>query len=148
MFYTMGGIKLKVTVIGYGSNDEFFHPRPRLLVSIPKEATLDAAKGKIRKQLDSQVGDFNRSKATALKNYCENNTFGGKRKVGKVERFYVDKLRTSDGYDIDEDNTLEDLFGSKGGIECGIEAIVYLGLEDPPPPPPPPPPEPECCVIS
>jgi hypothetical protein len=139
----MSGIQIKVTVKGaaYLFDLVLGPPRIKLLLSVPKGASLDVLKEKITEKLDSKVDELNSTRSHLVRQ-----AWGGNPQFGdKITHFngHSIKLQTPDGYDIDEDSSLADFFGTQEGISFEVVALVNFNitLADPKP-------EPKCCVIS
>ena len=131
----MSGIKIKVTIVSKSGppweQELLSQHKQKIMLSMPREATLDALKDKIcDKFIASNLAELNGY--TGFLQSCG---------IERISTARISNLFTRDGYDIDEDSSLADLFGSYGGIELEVQAEVDLVAV-------PLAPAPECCVIS
>lgn len=134
----MGGVRIKATITSKTGPDweqELLKShKQKILVSIPREANIEALSEKLEEKfLNANLADLNADTEYLL-------SLGIERITGAK----IKALGTKDGYDIDQDSSLEDLFGEFQGIEMEVQAEVDLACKVYEPPAE----HPACCTIS
>ena len=114
------GVQIKATIISKSGppweQQLLAEHKQKLLVSVPKGAPISTLKEKLEDK-------FTSSKLAELNRHADFLRSNG---VSVITGAKITTLHTRDGYDIDEDSSLDELFGSCNDVVLEVQAEVDL----------------------